>query len=115
MLTFEQFQQAIRLDFTDPGEDGSEFECLVQELLQALGLDAQRTGVGPDQGVDIIAEETIFDRLGAKQIRRYVVQCKHYANSKTAVGSNDISDIADTLDRNSANGYLLVTSTPIKM
>lgn len=113
MLTFEQFQRAIQLDFSDVSDEGSQFECLVQELLQAKGFEAQRTGLGPDQGVDIIAEETTFDSLGIKQTRRYVVQCKHFAHSKKAVGTNEISDVIDTVIRHEANGYLLVASSDV--
>src|ERR1051326_8757655 len=113
MLTHEEFQQAIRLDFTELSEDGSEFESMVQELLQHMGFHAERTGVGPDYGVDIIAEETLLDRMGEKQVRRYVVQCKHYAHSKKVVGLSHVTDILDTLIHYKANGYLLVTSTDI--
>src|SRR5437763_12035113 len=99
MLTFDEFQKAIRLDFRDIPEEGTEFECLVQELLQAMGFHAERTGVGPDLGVDIIAEEALFDGLGFKQNRKYVVQCKHYAHSKKAVGTSQVVDVVDTLIR----------------
>jgi hypothetical protein len=113
MLTHEEFQQAIRLDFTDLSEDGTEFERLVQELLQAMGFRAEHTGIGPDYGVDVVAEEILLDRLGAKQIRRYVVQCKHFAHGKRVVGLSHVSDIIDTIHHYRANGYLLVTSTDI--
>jgi hypothetical protein len=112
MLTFEQFQQATRLDFSDIA-DGHEFECLVQELLQGLGFEAQRTGLGTDKGVDITAEETLTDKLGVQRTRRYIVQCKHFAESKRAVGTSDVADVLDTVVRNRGNGYLLVTSSDV--
>jgi len=113
MLDFDGFQQAIKLDFADFPEDGSEFECMVQELLQTMGLHAERVGLGPDHGADIIAEEVIFDRLGTKQVRRYVVQCKHFAHSGKSVGRSNVSDIRDTIEHHEANGYVLVTSTDV--
>ncbi len=113
MLDFDGFQQAIKLDFTDLPEDGSEFECMVQELLQTMGMHAERIGLGPDQGVDIIAEEIMLDRLGAMQVSRYVVQCKHFAHSGKAVGRSDVTDIRDTIGNHGANGYVLVTSTDV--
>lgn len=113
MLDFDGFQQAIKLDFTDFPENGSEFERMVQELLQTMGLHAERVGLGPDQGADIIAEEVIFDRLGTKQVRRYVVQCKHFAHSGKAVGRSDVTEIRDTIEHHEANGYVLVTSTDV--
>ncbi len=113
MLDFDGFQQAIKLDFTDFAEDGSEFECMVQELFQTMGMHAERTGLGPDQGADIIAEEIMFDRLGTKQVRRYVIQCKHFAHSGKAVGRSDVRDVGDTIRNHSANGYVLVTSTDV--
>ncbi len=113
MLNYNEFQQAIRLDFTDLPEDGTEFECMTQELLQAIGFHAERTGVGPDHGVDIVALETNLDLLGIKHEKKYITQCKHYAHSKRAVGASEITDILDTLARNRATGYLLVTSSEV--
>jgi hypothetical protein len=112
MLTFEEFQQATRLDFGEIA-DGDEFECLVQELFQALGFEAQRTGLGSDKGVDITAEEILIDKLGVQRRRRYIVQCKHFAASKRAVGTSDVTDVLDTVVRNRGNGYVLVTSSDV--
>jgi hypothetical protein len=113
MKNFDEFEKAIRLDFRDLSDDGTEFEFLVQELLQEMGMHAERTGAGQDKGVDIIAQENLNDMIGAPIYKKYVVQCKHFAHSGKSVGVAHIHDVIDTITQQNANGYLLVTSTDI--
>lgn len=45
------------LDFKELNKDGSHFEQLVREILLRSGFEVHWTGVGPDQGRDLVAIE----------------------------------------------------------
>lgn len=47
------------IDFTELPQDGRLFEQFVREMLLILDLHPRWTGVGPDQGRDIIATEKL--------------------------------------------------------
>lgn len=98
------------LDFTELPQDGTSFEQLARELLLVAGLRPHWTGKGPDQGRDLIAEETATGPLGSFK-RTWLVQCKHLAHSKHSVGRNDVKSIIDDCRQVNADGYLLVCST----
>ncbi len=98
------------LNFNELPEDGTAFEQLTRELLLVAGLSANWTGKGPDQGRDLIAEEVATGPLGSFR-RRWLVQCKHLAQSDRSVGRKDIPSVIDDCRQASAEGYLLVCST----
>lgn len=98
------------IDFRELPEDGTAFEQLTRELLLVAELSPQWTGKGPDQGRDIIAEETATGPLGSFR-RRWLVQCKHFAHSGRAVYRKDIPSVVDDCRQVNADGYLLVCST----
>jgi len=98
------------LDFTELSDDGQEFEQLIRELLFSLGFKVFWSGRGPDGGRDLLCleeRESIFH----KDVRRWLVQCKHKARSQSSVGINDLDDIVDSCTQHDCEGYLLVTST----
>jgi hypothetical protein len=98
------------LDFTELPEDGTALEQLIRELLFIENLLPHWTGKGPDQGRDLIAEETATGPLGSFR-RRWLVQCKHYAHSGKSVGRDELPSIVDDCRQINADGYLLACST----
>lgn len=72
-----------------------------------LGHTAERSGIGPDAGKDILVTALLNDGV-TPVVRKWVVQCKCYESS--AVKLLDISkvNIPSLVQRNQANGYLLV-------
>jgi Restriction endonuclease len=98
------------IDFNELPQDGTALEQLTRELLLVAGLSPQWTGRGPDQGRDLIAEETATGPLGSFR-RRWLVQCKHFAHSARSVSRNDIPSVVDDCRQVNADGYLLVCST----
>jgi hypothetical protein len=98
------------IDFNELPQDGTALEQLTRELLLVAGLSPQWTGRGPDQGRDLIAEETATGPLGSFR-RRWLVQCKHFAHSARSVSRNDIPSVVDDCRQVNADGYLLVCAT----
>jgi hypothetical protein len=105
------------LAFTELSEDGRGLEQLIRELALARDLTARWSGVGPDDGKDLILEER-GDALFGSKIRRWLVSAKHFAHAREgvgrAVGIDDVGDsggIVDAVDHHGATGYLLVCST----
>jgi restriction endonuclease len=98
------------IDFTELPADGVKFEQLVREILVRSEFDVHWTGVGPDGGRDLVAIETAQGQLAPFE-RRWLVSCKHYANSGKSVGLDDVTDISDACASVDATGYLLVCST----
>ncbi|HUT61560.1 MAG TPA: restriction endonuclease, partial [Phycisphaerae bacterium] len=80
------------------------------ELLVRSCFEVHWTGVGPDGGRDLVVVEKAEGMLAPFQ-RKWLVSCKHYANSGKSVGLDDVSDINDACDAVGASGFLLVCST----
>lgn len=93
------------LDFKEISKDGTEFELLIRE-----GLEVHWEGVGPDNGKDLVAIEMAKGVIGDFE-RKWVIQCKDFANSGKTVGTNEIIDVKGTCDMVGATAYLLVGST----
>lgn len=98
------------IDFTELPADGIKFEQLVRELLIRSGFEVHWTGVGPDGGRDLVVIEKALGALAPFQ-RKWLVSCKHHANSGKSVGLDDVKDINDACDAVGASGFLLACST----
>jgi len=103
------------MDFTEIGpQQGLRFEQFVETLLRALGWTIiAGVGVGPDGGRDIIAAQIESTATGRSRIRRFVVQCKHFATSRRSVSPADLGDVALMPALHGCDGWLLVTSTQL--
>lgn len=64
--------------------DGAAFEQLVRDVLIALNYTVRWSGLGPDDGKDLIVEEPGDPLFGAK-VRRWLVSCKNFAGSRRSV------------------------------
>lgn len=102
-----------KIDFSRLPKDGIRFEALICELLRAMDFPIlEEPAVGTDGGRDILIERVIRDHFGERR-ERVVVQCKHFAHSGRAVSDGDLGVWQNVLERNAAQGYLLVTSTRV--
>lgn len=98
------------IDFSELPSDGIKFEQLVRELLIRSGFEVHWTGVGPDAGRDLVVTEKSDGSLAPFE-RKWLVSCKHNANSGKSVGLNDVTDIVDACEAVNARGFLLACST----
>ena len=100
------------LDYTELPENGILFEQLVRELLLRDDFEVHWTGVGPDGSRDLVVIEKASGKI-AEFTRRWLVSCKHFANSKggRSVGVSDVDGIIDACRAIDADGFLLVCST----
>ncbi|MGN6484250.1 MAG: restriction endonuclease [Thermomicrobiales bacterium] len=81
----------------------TEFEVLIQNLFQQMGLDAKQTRPSRDGGVDCVA----YDQraiLGGK----VVIQAKRYRNT---VDVSSVRDLFGTMQNEGANKGILVTTS----
>ena len=98
------------LDFTELSADGNELELLIREILLVKGHKVHWSGKGQDGGKDLICyedrkSEFLDDR------KTWLIQCKHRAIGRNAIGISDIGDIVDSCLQHKSKGYLLVCST----
>lgn len=98
------------LDFTELPTDGIRFEQLVRELCLRSGFEVHWTGVGPDGGRDLVLIERAAGALAPFE-RKWLVSCKHFAQSGKSVGLDDVKDITDACRAVDATGFLLACST----
>lgn len=100
------------IDFTEIRDTakGEGLEALARDLLNALGIPTVWTGRGSDGGMDLTSFETMDSVLLPTQ-RKWLVQSKHHAHSKSAVNEKDVGSITDLCDKHECDAYLLVTTT----
>lgn len=96
------------LDFKEI-KDGTQFEIFIRELLIAYGLRTYWSGVGPDDGKDLLCIE-LQKSFFKDSEKRWLVSCKHYAGSNNSVGINDLGEITDLCKQHGATGYILICS-----
>ena len=83
-----------------------EFEEFIAELLHKFGYKVQLNPIGPDGGVDIIAE--LEGNIGSELM---LVQCKRYKDSKK-VGRPIIQQLhSNVYDHNASSGLVVTTSS----
>jgi hypothetical protein len=98
------------IDFKELPDDGIKFEQLIREILVLERFETHWTGVGPDGGRDLVIIEHLEGNLSDYK-RKWLVSCKHYANSGKSVGREDIGNIIDDCKSINAEGYILACST----
>lgn len=100
------------LNFNELSNDGTDLERLVRELFVREGFEVHWTGKGPDGGRDLIIIERTQGQLSGFE-RRWLVQCKHFAQSGKSVGKDEANSIVTDCARVKATGYLLVCTTAL--
>ncbi|RKE37217.1 restriction endonuclease [Paraburkholderia sp. BL23I1N1] len=104
------------LDFTEiasptTGKDRDQFELFAREFLTMKGFailtDPDR---GPDAGRDLVIEETRTGIAGETKVR-WLVSCKHNANSGVSVLQSVENDIRDRIETHDCAGFVGFYST----
>jgi len=98
------------INFAELPADGIRFEQLVRELLVLEGFETHWTGVGADGGRDLVITEQLKGELSSYS-RKWLISCKHNANSGKSVGRDEETNIVDNCKAVKADGYILVCST----
>lgn len=98
------------IDFSELPQDGIKFEQLIRELLVLEGFETHWTGVGQDGGRDLVVTEKLTGAL-SKYKRKWLVSCKHNANSGKSVGRKQAGNISEDCRAIGAEGYILACST----
>jgi len=92
------------IDFSEI-KDWRQFEDLVCDLLEKEGFYIEeRSGIGPDEGRDILVLGYFANSLERME-RRYLVSCKHW---NRPVPESEVTDISDKMKQHKAQGFLLV-------
>ncbi len=89
---------------------GEALEMLTRGIGQRLGLALSWTGRGADRGRDLLFSEIQEGPLSARPIK-WLVSCKHFANSDRSVSEADVGSILDKVNQHGVDGFLLVTTT----
>ncbi len=98
------------LDFKELSKDGIKFEQLIREILIREGFETHWTGIGPDNGRDLIITEQLIGKLSSRE-RKWIVSCKHNANSGKSVNREDLGNIVSDCQSINAEGFILACST----
>lgn len=105
------------LDFKEiPMANGGEglqdtFELFARDFLQYLGYAIiEEPDRGADGKRDIIAEERVTG-LSSAFTYRWLVSCKHYAHSGSAVKDSDEINISERLKQHKCDGFMGIYST----
>lgn len=92
---------------TVPGET---LQALTEHICKELSCETSWIARGPDGGRDLLVAETLRGEF-VVQTRRWLVQCKHFAESGRAVNERDLGSVKDQCAKHKADGFLLVTTT----
>jgi len=93
-------------------ESPEDFEHLCADLLRSMGYQIESgVGRGQDRGRDILASLTQHDAMGFRITHRYLIECKHHAQSDKSVKESEIGNVAGRMGVHSCDRYLLITST----
>lgn len=104
----------MELDFAGL-KSGMKFEQLIRDILITLGYPVRWSGVGPDDGKDLIASEPGREIFGGKP-RQWLISCKNFADSKKSVSYSDLTesgDIAALVDTHRVDGFLIACTTQV--
>lgn len=98
------------IDYTEI-KDGDSWEAFCRDYLMAMGLVVGTPpGRGPDGGRDLIVTEQLKGHLASRPFV-WLVSCKHYAGSGTAIGTDIEANILDRMQHHNADGFLGFYST----
>jgi len=94
------------------GEKGQDLWALfAREFFEAMGIMTEEgPDRGPDSGRDLIIIENRIGQIGIGQ-HRWLVSCKHHAQSDTSVSNSEEPDIIGRARKFKANGFIGFYST----
>jgi hypothetical protein len=98
------------INFTEIAS-GEQWEDFARDFLEELGFRIESPPTrGPDLGKDLLISEQLSGKLGNYSFR-WLVSCKHFAESGRSVGTEDEPNIRDRLEHFKADGFLGFYST----
>lgn len=105
------------IDFTDippanaDRKDQNIFEMFARDFFWSLSYKIEAgPSRGPDGGKDLIVIEHLVGVL-TQSTKRWLVSCKHFAHSGTAVSDSDEIDIIGRVEKFKCNGFIAFYST----
>lgn len=108
-LDFTEIPSA-KADKSKPGQQDT-FEFFARDVLEYIGFTIiSAPNRGPDQGKDIVVEETRRGIGGESKIR-WLVSCKHYAHMGRSVNPEDEINILERVQIHKCQGFLGFYST----
>ncbi len=99
------------VDFKEISEGGEAWEQFARDFLAEIGFQIETS---PDRGADAGKDFLVTERLVGnvnKYPFRWLVSCKHFANSNRAVSERDEPNIRERLESFRADGFLGFYST----
>lgn len=100
----------MTLDFTNI-KTADDWELFSRDFFAALGYKIiEDPARGADGGKDLIIEE-ILKGINSEQSKRWLVSCKHYAQSSKAISCSIESNISDRIVRHNCQGFIGFYST----
>jgi hypothetical protein len=99
------------LELEARGEPGEEFEQLMRALFEAKGLQVTFSGRGPDEGRDLLVEESLHGAITGTEKQKWLVWCRNKARSNRAVAESELPSISDKCTQHRVDGFLLASTT----
>jgi hypothetical protein len=94
------------------GNLSDSFELFTRDFLQVLGYQiTEAPGRGTDGGKDLIVTELLTGINGLNKEYKWLVSCKHYANSGSSVSGTIEIDISDRVRAFGCDGFMGFYST----
>lgn len=99
------------VDFKELSNDGEQWELFARDFLAEQGFYIEvPPDRGPDGGKDIVITEQLKGALGKYEFK-WIVSCKHFANSGRSVTEKDEINIRERLESFQADGFIGFYST----
>jgi hypothetical protein len=99
------------IDFKEIDSDGENWELFARDFLEELGFYIEsQPDRGADGGKDLLVTEQLQGNLNKYRFR-WLVSCKHYANSNKSVTEKDEVNIQERIDSFKADGFIGFYST----
>ncbi len=99
------------IDFKEILKDGEVWELFARDFLTEIGFYIESSvDRGPDGKKDLIISETLKGHLGKYKFK-WLVSCKHYANSGNSVKETDEINIQERVESFNCDGFIGFYST----
>lgn len=99
------------IEMTEIGPNGEDWELFAQDFLRELGFFIEsQPDRGADGGKDLLVTEDLSGALNRYKFR-WLVSCKHFAQSKKSVSESDEPNIQERMSAFKAQGFIGFYST----
>lgn len=99
------------IDYKEISDEGEIWELFARDFLQEIGFYVESSvDRGPDGKKDLIISENLQGNLGTYKFK-WLVSCKHFANSGKSVQEKDEINISERIDSFNCDGFIGFYST----